>query len=358
MTTLYMYNITTLYISAVAVEGKEKLINKDDTHVVFIRPKTFVDSSGTTWANETEELRTVLPDKFEVQPADGHNYSPCFRGVCARIRDDSQLFVEMTMKEDLKRVSTENNGDPHFQYEKERLAHFIVRLESSMAMCGDNSELRDGEANILATRIVPKLTGLIDQANALQDDMPSGQDERQDAYEVVLEKCHSVVDTIDELKLPPVKPRWADFCDAGPGVGSNNFEVQFRDAELAIIHNSDYRIRLHSSRGNSADNEAERTNSAIGDSVVDGSTLEWNHYKRFDGMTDDEIAKLTVKEFDEREMQRMEKNAWHCAEEIRRRVDGAPVFSEFIKSYLTPKESCFFFNKKYLKQYQGCSSLI
>ena len=36
--------------------------------------------------------------------------------------------------------------------------------------------------------------------------------------------------------MPPVKPRWADFTDAGPGVGCSNFEVRFRDAELALIH--------------------------------------------------------------------------------------------------------------------------
>ena len=51
----------------------------------------------------------------------------------------------------------------------------------------------------------------------------------------------------------------------------------------------------------------------------------------------------------------MEKNAWHCAEEVRKRVDGAPVFHEFIKSYLTPKDT-FFFNQEYLKEFQSSSS--
>ncbi|CAB3980890.1 Transient receptor potential cation channel subfamily A member 1 [Paramuricea clavata] len=95
-----------------------------------------------------------------------------------------------------------------------------------------------------------------------------------------------------------VKPCWADFSDAGPGVGCNNFEVQFRDEEMAILHNSDYRIRLRSSHDNSSDNEAKRTNSAIGDSIVDVSTLAWNQYKRFDGLSDDETSKLTVKELE------------------------------------------------------------
>ena len=37
------------------VDGEEHLSSENDTHVVFIR-KTFVDSSGTTWANETIRL--------------------------------------------------------------------------------------------------------------------------------------------------------------------------------------------------------------------------------------------------------------------------------------------------------------
>jgi hypothetical protein len=63
-----------------------------------------------------------------------------------------------------------------------------------------------------------------------------------------------------------------------------------------------------------------------------------------------------VKEFEEHETDRMEKNAWYCANEIRNRVDGAPVFNEFIKCYLTPKQSPFFFNKEYLKQFQSCTA--
>jgi hypothetical protein len=65
------------------VQGEEKLLNKDDTHAVFIRPKATVDSSGTTWANETMELRNILPDKFEVgEPSRYPNYSSEFRGIC------------------------------------------------------------------------------------------------------------------------------------------------------------------------------------------------------------------------------------------------------------------------------------
>ena len=54
------------------------------------------------------------------------------------------------------------------------------------------------------------------------------------------------------------------MTDAGAGVGVSNFEVRFRDAEIARIHNLDYKIRVHRACGDSGQNEAERTNSASG----------------------------------------------------------------------------------------------
>jgi hypothetical protein len=275
------------------VQGEEKLLKKDDTHAVFIRPKAIVDSSGTTWANETMELRNILPDKFEVrEPSRYPNYSSEFRGICSRMHDNVKLFLEMTMEEDLARACEGNGDSQHCKYEKERLSHLIVRLEYSVSLFVNKTT--EAESRILAS-IIPMITNLIDKAQKLHDNLPAALNLLQDQYDTVLKLCSAILEKIGELNLPPVKPRWADFSDAGTGVGCNNFEVQFRDAEMAILHNSDYRIKLHSSRGNSSDNEAERTNSAIGDSIVDGSTLEWNQYKRFDGLSDDEISKLTVK---------------------------------------------------------------
>ncbi len=74
------------------------------------------------------------------------------------------------------------------------------------------------------------------------------------------------------------------MTDAGPGVGVFNFKVKFRDAErlLCRMFDSDYRIRLHRSRGDSGQGEAERTNSAIGGAVVDAATIEWEKYKQFE----------------------------------------------------------------------------
>ena len=51
--------------------------------------------------------------------------------------------------------------------------------------------------------------------------------------------------------------------DAGPRVCISNVEVCFRDAELARIYGSDYRIQAHRTRDDSGRNEAERTNSVL-----------------------------------------------------------------------------------------------
>ena len=83
-----------------------------------------------------------------------------------------------------------------------------------------------------------------------------------------------------EFDFHPVKPRKTDFTDADPDVYVTNTDVKFRDAEITIIHNSDHRIRCHRSRGDNWQGEAERTNSAIGDALVDWATISWEHTKR------------------------------------------------------------------------------
>ena len=119
--------------------------------------------------------------------------------------------------------------------------------------------------------------------------------------------CTNMYDALLKLKLPRIKPRWADLTDAGPGVGVSNFGVRFRDAEIAPMFNSDYRKRCHRSRGDSGQGEAERTNSAIGDAVIDGATIEWEHEKLFDGMSNETTEAMSKEDFDIYDRERMER---------------------------------------------------
>ena len=53
----------------------------------------------------------------------------------------------------------------------------------------------------------------------------------------------------------------------------------------------------------------------------------------------------------------MERNAWMVAEEVQKRVDDAPVSSEYITAHKSQKmENMFFFNEEHLPSYQKCTS--
>lgn len=44
-----------------------------------------------------------------------------------------------------------------------------------------------------------------------------------------------ILKKISELNLAPVKPCILELTDGGPDVGVSNFEVRFRDAEIAFF---------------------------------------------------------------------------------------------------------------------------
>ena len=93
-----------------------------------------------------------------------------------------------------------------------------------------------------------------------------------------------------------------------PGVGVLNFAVSFCDAELVRPFSLNLHERSHRSRYDSGQNERERTNSAIGDAAVDGSRIQWEQEKRFQGKTSEEIDSFSLQEYKEYEYPRMERN--------------------------------------------------
>ena len=58
-----------------------------------------------------------------------------------------------------------------------------------------------------------------------------------------------ILQRFKDFEFEPVKPRKADLTDAGPGVAVGSTDGKFREAELAIIPNSNYRTRCHRLRG-------------------------------------------------------------------------------------------------------------
>ena len=256
---------------------QKQLLMKNDRHFVVIRPKAYVDSSGNTWANGTERLRLLYPDDSEAIDL-GNSYSKCFHSLCAAVHDDIFLSVDMSEDGDILKVTKDDNCK-HHSYGMKRLQHLIRRGEISElewnVNCHHCTEFEKTQGN----ELIKEQKYLLATAMAIMSPKSFGKSLWEDFLNDILREAKFVLEHIIELKLPPVKPNWADLTDAGLGVGVSNFEVKFRDAEFARIHPSDYHIRVHCSHGDSGQNEAERTNSAIGDSVVDGSTIDWNFYE-------------------------------------------------------------------------------
>ena len=116
--------------------------------------------------------------------------------------------------------------------------------------------------------------------------------------------------------------------------------------------------RIHCAPGDSAQNEAERTNASIGEALVDGTALKWEYFKPFDGLTSEEIDELSAKEVKEKENLCMEKNAWRVAQDVAGRIDDEPgPAGDYLKGYVTTGEkSQFFFNREYLMEYAAAKT--
>ena len=95
------------------------------------------------------------------------------------------------------------------------------------------------------------------------------------------DKLENLSNTCSEILKEIQKSQILNMCcdilkatDAGPGVCVSNVEVRFRDVEIARMHFSDRVNRIHCAPGDSGQNEAERSNAAIGDALVDGEALK------------------------------------------------------------------------------------
>ena len=116
----------------------------------------------------------------------------------------------------------------------------------------------------------------------------------------------------------------AEFTDAGPGVGVSNIETKIKIVEMCRLYQSDRRVRLHRATGDSAPNEAERTNDCIGDAMVNGGTLDWEKYVPLEEKSEEEIKTMTIEDIETNEMECSKKNAWYVAEQLAIRIDDQP----------------------------------
>ena len=210
--------------SSIMADNDEKLITDDDRHHVIVRPKAIIGSSGSVWASETIRLRHEDPTAFEVEKT-GTNakYSLGFRKCCARLHDDLFLYYDMTEAEDLEQ------NCKFFTYEKQRADHLKLRLEKMLHL-SEVTEMSEHNKSLLACRMIPTIKGILNVIDevANSDGSVDTGDSRVESILKVSNACKQGLEIISDLCLPPVKPRWADLTDAGPGVGVSNYEVRFR----------------------------------------------------------------------------------------------------------------------------------
>ena len=265
------------------------LTTKDDNHFVVIRPKAFVPSTASVWASETVMLRHNHPDIFESKTLVNTSYTPEFKTLCAKIHDFTFQYCDMSERGYLAKV-TSTADCPHRAYENQRASHALCNLTNALREFSAALHPTEHEKMILAKPITPNLSPMLDSLKKIADNVPHSHYLEMNNDVISFRKM--VLQTLNKLQLPPVKPRWAQLTDAGPGVGVSNILVRFSDAELVRLFNTDLR-ECHRSRDDSGQNEAERSNRATGDVVVDGSTIEWEVEKRFRGMTSEEIETMS-----------------------------------------------------------------
>ena len=116
--------------------------------------------------------------------------------------------------------------------------------------------------------------------------------------------------------------------------------------------------RIHRAPHDSGQNEAEHSNTAIGEALVDGRALHWEYFQPTDLISEEELKTHTVKEMREVEAEEVECNAWRVAQDVVSRIEGEPgPASDCMKAFVTNrKEQQFFFSTEYIQQYYATKS--
>ena len=117
------------------IDGKKRLVVEDDKHIVIVRPKAIVDSSGTTWASEIVQLRIQFPDIFEIPdertvPVFKRSYAACLEAA-------SFLYMDMTEVDDINKV-TKHCSCPHRAYETKRVTKLLESLRRATGLLSND----------------------------------------------------------------------------------------------------------------------------------------------------------------------------------------------------------------------------
>ena len=120
-------------------------------------------------------------------------------------------------------------------------------------------------------------------------------------------------------------------------MGVNNKDVKFHSAEISILPKTSRRSRVHHARWDSGQGESERTNASVGEAIADGGALKWEYHQPCEGMSKDDIENLSLEEYEKKEEECTELNAWCVAQEVNNRVFMEPgPAGDLMFSHVTP----------------------
>ena len=297
---------------AEVINGKTELIRSDDQSLVTIRPKFYIRSSGPIWASELLRIYYEQPHLFEIEGEASGPSDNC-KSVMLQIRDSVVYFFDSTNEIDLSDV---RSGQSYFlSYELKRIPSIKGRLRKAEEQWMSEKENEKPVHILLVDSVLNMCQNVTNEFIELELMFYSKEilNHTPDKYVRVKALCHNI--------LPTFCPIVSELTGAGPGVRVTNLEVKFRFAEICRLLGNDRRTRIHRVRGDSGQNEAERTNGSIGDALVNGSTIKWDYLLPYDGRSEEGKKTMSLDELEEHKEINMERNAWAVAEEVRMRVD-------------------------------------
>ncbi len=340
------------------IGSENKFVHEEDQTIVTVRPKAYIGSSGSVWASDLVKIKWEAPQLFEQSENLAHGFPLELRKFCHRIRDIAYYFEDCTMKSDVMCVTTAPNC--RFKaYERKKRVWLQTQLSEAVNSFKQEKEKLTRVTDIAsATELLGLISDIQELINNIEKYTTASANCLWNHLEEVNGLCRAIIAFIDNMSLPPLRDYILQATDAGPGVGVSNLEVQYRDIEISRINKWTHMNRIHRVPHDSGQNEAERSNAAIGEALVDGRALQWEYFKPTDNMSEEEIQKLTVAEYKELEAGTMERNAWRVAQDVVSRIDGEPgPAGDCMKAYVTnAKEQQFFFNSEYLQEYNAGKS--
>ena len=210
------------------------------------------------------------------------------------------------MKEDVQSATTELSC-PFRKYKEEKLEWLLQQIEVAVLAWRDEKEGTPEQERTIGNNL-ENSTVRIQEKEAFYKqgccELNRGK-ELWGKLENLSNTCSEILQEIQKRQILNICCDILKATDVGPGVGVSNVELRFRDVEIPRMHFSDRVNHIHRAPGDSGQNEAERSNAAIGDALVDGGALKWQYSGPFDGLTTEEVNNLSITD-----LKKKNRSAW------------------------------------------------